>query len=163
MTATSTTKFNGDASLSTADDYYNGKGLTFTTGALIGQTATVGLRRRHRHLHRGAAPSLPRRPRATLPGGERRHGPLAVRRPTRATTRRRSSSGWTTRSSCNDLPGNPVTDTPPDEVIPIPFRARSGAADCRPAYAIAIFDEGDGTVGSTPPQIPLGFATSAAT
>ena len=27
-----------------------------------------------------------------------------------------------------------------------------------PGYAIAIFDEGPGTVGATPPQTPLGFA-----
>jgi hypothetical protein len=59
----------------------------------------------------------------------------------------------------NDLPGNNVPDSPPDEVIPIPFRP-GPAQPVLPGYAIAIFDE-----GSTPPQVnaplqtPLGFAT----
>ncbi|MGN6136486.1 MAG: dockerin type I domain-containing protein, partial [Aureliella sp.] len=59
----------------------------------------------------------------------------------------------------NDLPGNNVPDTPPDEVIAIPFQAAAGAA----GYRVAIFDEGSspapGTQVGTPPQTPLGFAT----
>ncbi|MGB7324210.1 MAG: dockerin type I domain-containing protein [Rubripirellula sp.] len=60
----------------------------------------------------------------------------------------------------NDLPGNPATDSPPDEIIQIPFQAGL-AQPAAPGYAIAIFDEGD-----TPPQTgsavqtPLGFATA---
>ena len=60
----------------------------------------------------------------------------------------------------NDLPGNPATGTPPDEIIPIPFQA-GVAQPNTPGYAIAIFDE-----GNTPPQTgtavqtPLGFATA---
>jgi hypothetical protein len=59
----------------------------------------------------------------------------------------------------NDLPGNNIADTPPDEVIPIPFQAAAGTA----GYRIAIFDEGSspapGTQVGTAPQTPLGFAT----
>ena len=55
----------------------------------------------------------------------------------------------------NDLPGNDVTDTPPDEVIPIPF-SPTGAT---PGYRIAIFDEGNTPPQSgTAPQTPVGFA-----
>jgi Dockerin type I domain/RTX calcium-binding nonapeptide repeat (4 copies) len=59
----------------------------------------------------------------------------------------------------NDLPGNDATDTPPDQVIPIPFQAAAGAA----GYRVAIFDEGNspapGNQTGTAPQTPLGFAT----
>ncbi|HUE73617.1 MAG TPA: CHRD domain-containing protein [Pirellulaceae bacterium] len=59
----------------------------------------------------------------------------------------------------NDLPGNPVPDSPPDEVIPIPFRA-GPAQPLLPGYAIAIFDEGPNpNPAGTAPQVPLGFAT----
>ncbi len=62
----------------------------------------------------------------------------------------------------NDLPGNPATDTPPDEIIPIPFQA--GVAQPTTAgYAIAIFDEGNTPPQTgTAPQTPLGFATAVA-
>jgi Ca2+-binding RTX toxin-like protein len=56
-----------------------------------------------------------------------------------------------------DLPGNDVPDTPPDEVIVIPFR---GVA-LLPGYRIGIFDEGSGPAqAGTPPQTPLGYAIS---
>jgi Ca2+-binding RTX toxin-like protein len=62
----------------------------------------------------------------------------------------------------HDLPGNDADDTPPDQVIPIPFQAAAGAA----GYRIAIFDEGSspapGTQTGTQPQTPLGFATAVA-
>jgi hypothetical protein len=60
-----------------------------------------------------------------------------------------------------DLPGNSVPDSPPAGVIPIPFQP-GPVQPVAPGYAIAIFDEGDGTPGSTPPQVPLGFATAVA-
>jgi hypothetical protein len=41
INATSSTVFAGDATLSAADDFYNGKPLTFTSGPLAGQIATV--------------------------------------------------------------------------------------------------------------------------
>ncbi|MCC6512109.1 MAG: hypothetical protein IT423_23635, partial [Pirellulaceae bacterium] len=59
----------------------------------------------------------------------------------------------------NDLPGNNLPGSPPDEVIPIAFQAAAGVA----GYRIAIFDEGSsplpGNQVGTPPQTPLGFAT----
>lgn len=62
----------------------------------------------------------------------------------------------------HDLPGNNANDTPPDQVIPIPFQAAAGTA----GYRIAIFDEGNspppGTQTGTAPQTPLGFATATA-
>jgi Ca2+-binding RTX toxin-like protein len=62
----------------------------------------------------------------------------------------------------HDLPGNDADDTPPDQVIPIPFQAAAGTA----GYRIAIFDEGNspapGTQTGTQPQTPLGFATAVA-
>ncbi|MBI1314694.1 hypothetical protein GC176_25660, partial [bacterium] len=62
----------------------------------------------------------------------------------------------------HDLPGNDADDTPPDEVIPIPFQAAAGAA----GYRIAIFDEGSspapGTQTGTQPQTPIGYATAVA-
>ena len=63
-----------------------------------------------------------------------------------------------------DLPGNAVSDTPPDEVIPIPFQA-GPAQPTAAGYAIAIFDEGalnppsPGNAGNNQVQQPLGFAT----
>ena len=63
----------------------------------------------------------------------------------------------------NDLPGNPATDSPPDEIIPIPFQAGI-AQPITPGYAIAIFDEGDTLPQTgTAPQTPLGFATASGT
>ncbi|HUT13235.1 MAG TPA: hypothetical protein VMY42_22290 [Thermoguttaceae bacterium] len=59
----------------------------------------------------------------------------------------------------HDLPGNPVDDVPPDEVIPVPFRG----VNLAPGYRLAVFDEGS-TPGqpATPPQTPLGYATATA-
>jgi len=63
-----------------------------------------------------------------------------------------------------DLPGNSTPDTPPDEVIPIPFRAGPNQPTMA-GYAIAIFDEGatsppaPGNAGGLEVQEPLGFAT----
>ena len=58
----------------------------------------------------------------------------------------------------HDLPSNVTDDTPPDEVIPIPFQAGPGQPT-DPGFAIAIFDEGDtGTQTAQDPQTPLGFA-----
>lgn len=63
-----------------------------------------------------------------------------------------------------DLPGNSTADTPPDEVIPIPFQAGPTQPTVA-GYAIAIFDEGalsppsPGNAGNNQVQQPLGFAT----
>lgn len=61
----------------------------------------------------------------------------------------------------HDLPGNPTDDTPPDEVIPIPFREGPGQPT-QAGYAIAIFDEGATEQAGNPVQMPLGFATATA-
>ena len=62
----------------------------------------------------------------------------------------------------NDLPGNGVVGSPPDEVIPIPFQP-GPAFPANPGYAIAIFDEGNTPPQTgTAPQTPLGFATAVA-
>jgi Ca2+-binding RTX toxin-like protein len=59
----------------------------------------------------------------------------------------------------HDLPGNDADDTPPDQVIPIPFQDQTLAA----GYRIAIFDEGGspapGTQTGTQPQTLLGYAS----
>lgn len=56
----------------------------------------------------------------------------------------------------HDLPGNGADNSPPDEVIPIPF-SPTGAT---PGYRIAIFDEGPTPPQSgTLPQTPVGFAS----
>ncbi|HID22870.1 MAG TPA: hypothetical protein EYP14_10790, partial [Planctomycetaceae bacterium] len=62
-----------------------------------------------------------------------------------------------------DSPGNSSSSTPPDEIIPIPFRP-GPAQPTEPGYAIAIFDEGatlpaPGNAGDNEVQEPLGFAT----
>ena len=57
----------------------------------------------------------------------------------------------------HDLPGNDTGDTPPDEIIPIPFQGQTAAA----GYRIAIFDEGNTPSQlATAPQTQLGFATA---
>ncbi|MFV1967724.1 MAG: dockerin type I domain-containing protein, partial [Pirellulaceae bacterium] len=61
----------------------------------------------------------------------------------------------------HDLPGNPADDTPPDEVIDIPFRA-GPAQPLQPGFAIALFDEGTPQQPGALPQVPIGFATQVA-
>ncbi|NLY02819.1 MAG: DUF4394 domain-containing protein, partial [Rhodopirellula sp.] len=69
----------------------------------------------------------------------------------------------------HDLPGNPVNDTPPDRVIPIPFVSDQtrDAVDVlatleEPGYRIAIFDEGTPQQPNALPQVPIGFARMVA-
>ncbi len=70
-------------------------------------------------------------------------------------TRRRWSSVLDDAIFLNDLPGNDAAGSPPDEVIPIPFRAAAG----QPGYRVAIFDEGSspppGDQAGTAPQTPI--------
>ena len=55
----------------------------------------------------------------------------------------------------NDLPGNDSPDSPPDEVIPIPFSPNANTA----GYRLAIFDEGNTPPQTaTAPQTPIGYA-----
>ncbi len=54
----------------------------------------------------------------------------------------------------HDLPGNGTDDSPPDEVIPIPFVG----ANNDPGYRVAVFVEGDPRQDNTTPQTPVGYA-----
>jgi len=62
-----------------------------------------------------------------------------------------------------DQPGNDATDTPFDEIIPIPMNTQSinGPAGLQPGYRVAIFDEGP-LPWAVNPQTPLGYATMLA-
>ncbi|MBI1916750.1 MAG: hypothetical protein HYS12_18750, partial [Planctomycetes bacterium] len=158
VTGTSTTVFSGNAALSAVDDFYNGKFVEFLTGNAIGQRAVV-------LDYTGATRTF------TL------MTPLSVT-PAAASTFQIESTD-TGRSQLdnilrdntptiflrlddaiflNDLPGNNANDSPPDEVIPIPFQA-GPTQPSTAGYAIAVFDEGSTPPQTgTPPQTPLGFA-----
>ncbi|MDD4266796.1 MAG: Ig-like domain-containing protein [Thermoguttaceae bacterium] len=60
----------------------------------------------------------------------------------------------------HDLPGNAAADSPPDEVIPIPFNPERTAATSTPGFRVAIFDEGEngGQQVGAAPQTPIGYA-----
>ncbi len=63
----------------------------------------------------------------------------------------------------NDLPGNPTADTPPDEVIPIPFNAATTAAPTAGAgFRVPVFIEGVPQQPGTAPQTPIGYAQPVA-
>lgn len=59
-----------------------------------------------------------------------------------------------------DLPGNEIADTPPDEVIRIPFTASQlrGPVDLAPGYRVAVFVEGLPQQPGQLPQTPVGYA-----
>jgi hypothetical protein len=59
-----------------------------------------------------------------------------------------------------DLPGNALPDTPPDEVIPIPFVPSQLAVPPAPGYRVAVFDNGDSNpeIPDQLPQVPVGYA-----
>ena len=57
-----------------------------------------------------------------------------------------------------DLPGNPGPDSPPDEVIPIPFNPSIDPANADPGYRVAIFVEGDPQQPGQDPQVLVGYA-----
>lgn len=62
-----------------------------------------------------------------------------------------------------DLPGNNAPDSPPDEVIPIPFNTDRTATTSNPGYRVAILIEGppQSTSGILP-QVPVGYARKLA-
>ena len=64
----------------------------------------------------------------------------------------------------HDLPGNRSNDTPPDEVIPIPFRAGPASPCCRvsPSRSSTKARRRPRHATGTPPQTPLGFASATA-
>jgi Ca2+-binding RTX toxin-like protein len=62
----------------------------------------------------------------------------------------------------HDLPGNPAADSPPDEVIPIPFNAAQTRDTTVPGFRVAIFDEGTPQQTGQLPQVPIGYARQIA-
>lgn len=62
----------------------------------------------------------------------------------------------------HDLPGNLTDDTPPDEVIPIPFNPSLDPLSTDPGYRVAIFIEGDPQQPGISPQTVIGYAQPSA-
>jgi Ca2+-binding RTX toxin-like protein len=63
----------------------------------------------------------------------------------------------------NDLPGNPATATPPDEIIAIPFNVSQAAAVAAGAgFRVPVFIEGAPQQPGTNPQTPIGYARQLA-
>jgi len=58
----------------------------------------------------------------------------------------------------HDLPGNPADDSPPDQVIPIPFNPDQRADTATAGYRVAVYDEGTPQQPGTLPQGPIGYA-----
>ena len=58
----------------------------------------------------------------------------------------------------HDLPGNPADDTPPDEVIVIPFNPSLDPASTDAGYRVAIYVEGDPQQPGVGPQTVIGYA-----
>ncbi|MEM8943849.1 MAG: hypothetical protein AAGD11_01595 [Planctomycetota bacterium] len=59
----------------------------------------------------------------------------------------------------NDVPGNPGSATPPDEVIPIPFNGSQAAALVAGAgFRVPVFIEGAPQQPGQPPLTPVGYA-----
>lgn len=162
VTGNSNTSFRGDNSLSAVDDFYNGQTLVFTSGPLVNESVYVA------DYDGGTrtftvAPSLSSTP---LVGATFDIGVLDS-----DDTGRSQFDNVTHDVSPNiflrldddilleDLPGNPNPDTPPDEVIDIPFNPSTNPADTTPGYRVAVFIEGDPQQPGQDPQILVGFAT----
>jgi hypothetical protein len=62
----------------------------------------------------------------------------------------------------HDLPGNSEGDSPPDEVIEIPFNPSEAAEMADPGYRVAIFVEGDPQQPGVGPQTVVGYAQMGA-
>ncbi len=165
----SNTVFNGNANLPAVDDFFNGKVVMFNF-----DTLTPGLRLREATVldYVGATRTfilLPPLPAVPVAGNTFQVESIDTGRNNLDNTTRDNTPTIVFRLDdaffLNDLPGNDVTDTPPDEVIPIPFIPGPlfGLAGFTTGYRIAIFDEGTTPGGPTvtPPQTPLGFATFA--
>lgn len=59
----------------------------------------------------------------------------------------------------HDLPGNAGDDSPPDEVIPIPFNTDQTRNTTTAGYRVPVFIEGPPQAASGPlPQVPVGYA-----
>lgn len=155
----SATQFRGDAGLSATDGFYTGKYVHFLSGPLTGQRALVT-------SYAGATRQF------TVAAGLSGAPAVGNTFQIESGDTGRSQFDNTTRDNTptiffrlddaiflNDLPGNNATDSPPDQVIPIPFRG----TELLPGYRIAVFDEGSTPPQTgTPPQTPLGYATAVA-
>lgn len=63
----------------------------------------------------------------------------------------------------NDVPGNPASQSPPDEVIPIPFNSSQAAAFVAGAgFRVPVFIEGAPQQPGLPPLTPIGYAVPLA-
>jgi hypothetical protein len=142
-----TTTFNGSAALSAVDDFYNGKFVEFVFPSTVGVTGQRAVVLDYIGATRTfilAAP-IAAAPffgdtfqiesndtgRSQLDNYTRDNTPTVIIRLDDAIL-------------LNDLPGNGATDTPPDQVIPIPFVASTAVnPQGMPGYRVAVFDEAD--------------------
>ncbi len=157
----SAVSFIGPASLSTVDDFYNGKWVYITAGARAGERALVtdyvGATRTFT-LAAGTsgltgAPGLVAFQIESFDTGRSQLDNLT--RDTTPTIVFRLDDGI----FLNDVQGNGVAGNPPVGAVAIPFRTGPVVAG-QAGYAIAIFDEGASPNGSgTAPQTPIGYAT----
>ncbi len=165
---TSSTSFSGNAAitspaggtLSTVNNFYNGRYLTFTSGPLTGQRVTIT-------GYVGATQTF------TVSTGLTAAPTAGAAFLIESIDTGRSQNDNVTRINTptiffrlddgiflHDLPGNPADDTPPTGIgtaIKIQFQGTT----LLPGYRIAVFDEGSTPPqNGTPPQIPLGFAVA---
>ncbi|MBN2217139.1 MAG: hypothetical protein JW719_07165 [Pirellulales bacterium] len=153
---------NAPYTLSTTPGYYIGKYIHFTTGALEGQRARItayngagvftldGLLNLN-SLAAGDQFFLETHDtgRSQLDDVTRDSTPVIVLRLDDA-------------ALLQDLPGNPTPDSPPDEVIPIPFNTAQTAATATPGYRVAVFVEGTPQQPGQLPQQLVGYARQIA-
>jgi hypothetical protein len=156
--ATNDSTFTGTGGdLSSVDSFYNGKYIYFTSGSLAGQRGLISGYVGATKTFTVAAPF------ATLASVG---STFEIESDDTGTSQLDNDTRDDTPTIylrvddaifLNDLPGNDITDNPPDQVIPIPFSPNGTT----PGFRVAVFDEGDTPpqVGVTPPQTPLGFAT----
>ncbi len=161
--APSATVFAGPASLSSVDDFYTGKYVCFVGGELIGQRARIadydGATRAF-SLAAGAVTGTPAAGDAFF-----------------VESFDTGRSQWDNETRDNtpvvyfrlddalllyDLPGNGMPDTPPDEVIAIPFNDEQIRDATKPGYRVAVFDEGTPQQPDALPQTPIGYARKVA-
>ena len=158
---TSTTMFSGGAGLVAVNDFYNGKDLVFLSGANVGRRVRivdyVGATGDF-VVQAGVLVAMPAigdmfqiestdTGSSQLDNYTRDNTPLIFFRLDDAIF-------------LQDLPGNATPDTPPDEVIPIPFVTSQLAVPPTAGYRVAVFDNGDSNPENPDelPQVPVGYA-----
>ncbi len=153
-----------DGSLSSVDDFYNGKYVYFTSGAQA--------------VHRGVITDYTAATRTFVFDATNFTADPAVADSFVVETHDtgRSQLDNVTRDDTpvirfrlddgiflHDLPGNAVNDSPPDEVIPIPFNTDQTRDTTTAGYRVPVFIEGppQSAVGQLP-QVPVGYARQLA-